>query len=1170
MKSKISLFLLTLFFAFFTSQSFGQTTIYAHYDIDFSSGEWYDDPVAEDVPMDANDDFYILFIPSGVTVTLQEIDAGVASCVGIIGEGTLNLNGYDISATNGTLGENVMIQGGTDGTTNSMLTLSGITGTLNLAEGYEYLKDLVIDGGNITLGTSVHVARFSFPDLGVGGNLSLGSNSFYVKNIDAPSTGTITTTAESVIYLEGTDPFDKKITDFLTSGNVALMGLYISNPNVNLSLQSNFIIGDLEIAEGATISLNERNLQINTSLLSGLGAFKGHINSTLTLGSSLSANLNFAEGFRSLGTLEMNGNSVATLQSDLTVNTFSFLGTGTQLVLNEKKFTFSVLNGASSGEFVGGTDASTNSELFFVGSVAADFKFSTGSNYLKTLAVTQSNGDLCLYNDIYVKTLNLTGNLILNNRKLYLQNIDAASTGSISTDNSGAEIYLTGSTAFDKSLADVFGTSNVALTGLYIQNPTVNLVLNNNCDINNLEIIDGATVSLNEKHLSIYTSFTGAGLLKGHSSSILALGENITATLNFAEDFRTLNTLNIGNLSVITLGSDLTVSSSNLSSDVRLVLNEKKLTIGSITGTGQIKGGANNLTNSELFFTSGNNLRLAGGFNYLKTLTVNSGTLYLFTDVFVKNLALTGDLVLQEYNLLVSQTINCVGKIEGGSSELTTSNLTFNGATGNLLFKNNYWFVRSLEIQNGNISLGTDATVGAGNLTIANNGKIDIAAGKALVTENASLNGNLCVTLRSTESATAALLVRGNTTGTYTAKMERYIPANGGYHFIATPFNNTKTGNFKAASGSTFLKKYVNSTNTWTNILSLTEAMTRGVSYMEKVTVNSTVNLVGGTFPAGEVSTGLITSAQNYTAIGNPYPCPLNFEILYAANTGIQAKCWFYIGTVYGVYDVNTHLGTNNATRYIPVGQGCLVKRTTGSTFSFSGTAKVKSTQNFYKNATTLTNLIRFKVSNSEGKGDESIIAFKESESNEVNEIDSRKLFGDGSVPEIFTSMNGSYPVAINVLGQYSSVDMSVKSPSNEMLTLTASDFENFDASIYIYLEDKVTGKTINIRNEKTYTFAAVQGENNRFVVHFSAAPAAIHSQEAKVNIYAVDNNIFVSTNESFSKGEIRVYNILGAEILRTSLNESFTKTTLNAQSGTYVVKVFANQQVYTQKVVIR
>ncbi|MBK6347552.1 MAG: T9SS type A sorting domain-containing protein [Bacteroidales bacterium] len=120
-----------------------------------------------------------------------------------------------------------------------------------------------------------------------------------------------------------------------------------------------------------------------------------------------------------------------------------------------------------------------------------------------------------------------------------------------------------------------------------------------------------------------------------------------------------------------------------------------------------------------------------------------------------------------------------------------------------------------------------------------------------------------------------------------------------------------------------------------------------------------------------------------------------------------------------------------------------------------------------------------------------------------------------------------------------------------------------------IYLTDKKANKVVNLTESHTYHFTAVEGDlTDRFLLSFGAV--GIDNPDASVvNIYAYHDKVFV--NGAAPGSEVKITNLLGQEMIRTSVNGIELKTINagNLANGVYVVSIISGNNVVSKKVVL-
>ena len=187
-------------------------------------------------------------------------------------------------------------------------------------------------------------------------------------------------------------------------------------------------------------------------------------------------------------------------------------------------------------------------------------------------------------------------------------------------------------------------------------------------------------------------------------------------------------------------------------------------------------------------------------------------------------------------------------------------------------------------------------------------------------------------------------------------------------------------------------------------------------------------------------------------------------------------------------------------------------------------------------------------------------------------EYDTYKLFGLQDAPQLY-SITPSEILSINSLADVASrptVAMGLKVGVNGTYTLTASDLGTFAAGSDIYLEDVLANKVQDLNSNPVYTFSATSGDlEHRFNIHFASVGVS-ENKPSGIKIYSNENTVFVNI-PSDMKGNIVVYNMLGIEITRTTIQAySLNKINLDVPTGFYLVKVDGDSNTNAGKVFIK
>jgi len=437
------------------------------------------------------------------------------------------------------------------------------------------------------------------------------------------------------------------------------------------------------------------------------------------------------------------------------------------------------------------------------------------------------------------------------------------------------------------------------------------------------------------------------------------------------------------------------------------------------------------------------------------------------------------------------------------------------------------------------------------------------------------------LTIESSATATGSLLDNGNLTVTNNSNVKRYISGNK-WHLISSPVANALSGVFHLSTGQAniYIREYNPANNTWSFISNTSTPLSVGKGYgiWADTQTNNTPDPVvsfNGQFNTGSINIPLVPGAWNI--IGNPYPSAIDWDLVNKTpNLLNNGAAYFWKQSLaggngaYAMYDGT--IATNGATNIIPPMQGFFVKANTNS-LTFDNTIRLHTTQQLYnKSSNSINDMIRITASNGADYTDEAVVLFNNNATNGFdNQLDALKLFSNNTnLPEVYTLADNN-SIAINRFGSYpAAIPMNVRLGVSAHITLTASEFDNFDSNISIKLEDMQTGIIQDLRQNPVYSFTANIGENdNRFVLHFAIITGISENNVVNVSIYSYDKTIYVNTNEKIK--DISVYNMLGQLITSVAGNGKSLQT-VNVEHSTayYLVKVTTDKGVRTEKVFIK
>jgi hypothetical protein len=533
--------------------------------------------------------------------------------------------------------------------------------------------------------------------------------------------------------------------------------------------------------------------------------------------------------------------------------------------------------------------------------------------------------------------------------------------------------------------------------------------------------------------------------------------------------------------------------------------------------------------------------------------------------------------------------------------------------------------------QTNTVARNVLGNVGVQNLTINGSGGLTIDPAASLwaygtITPTlGTLTTNAKLTLANPQFSVAPYTTRegqiaggaGTISGDVT--VQRYIAKNG-YHFISNPTTAGLTTN--ATWGSSFQVvgpfNYVYSANPnapqpnpfptiWTIDETVTntnfvngwvsgnqQAATSGRGFVASIPTARMTSVVGPV-SNGTESVNVSFTDDGYNLIGNPFPgglavnntvTPANGFLSNPANAAVIAGgMWIWNPNVNNYSSVNASGVWTNAPSGTVLGQGrvphtqsFIVYKTAPGVASVSFTPSMRNTTSV-QNFLSTPAVARLQVSNF-GRTDEAVVYVDANATDEFDSnLDAFKFMSnvDPSTPYIFTKNTSNQNLSINTYGSINEsmiIPVGVYVGTEGNATITATDLEAFSGFSSVYLEDKVAGKLINLKETPSYTVKLSEGNSgDRFQLRFTniSENNANVSTSNQLNIFASDSRVFVNIPQE-GNSRIEVMNILGQNLVTvdaTSFKGLKEVSIPNVVAGSYLVKVTNGGKVYTQKVVL-
>ena len=504
-------------------------------------------------------------------------------------------------------------------------------------------------------------------------------------------------------------------------------------------------------------------------------------------------------------------------------------------------------------------------------------------------------------------------------------------------------------------------------------------------------------------------------------------------------------------------------------------------------------------------------------------------------------------------------------------------------------------------------------------LTKAQN--ITVALGKSFTVEktgSVTMSGNFsnsgAFTLNSDSDEFSSIIIGGSVSGNIT--YNRYVNPVGTneWDLIGSPVDGQSISSFASANSSTLgtssniyaIGSYDNATNTWTNYTTSTIGSAgnfdRGRGYqMASVSGGTGILKFTGT-PASTTQTQAIINndaanagtGKRWNLVANPFPSYIH------GNTNAHATNNFLT--------VNTdklHDSYEAIYGYDADGSGYTAYNNTSSALNLApGQAFMVASDNTSSDNISFTTDMRTIVG-----GDDLIVGDILEDTFELiiklydgdTELDYTKFyFADGlslgldpgydagnfnqgaSLMSSLVEEDEGVGLVINAMGLENVNDvvvpLEINRESGNSFRISIDTFDIY-AGTNVYLEDNQQG-TMTLLNEQDFELTP---ENNlsgvgRFFIHLTETTFSIDNEVDTnlLNAYKLDrNNFIIVEGLTVQSGitNVKLYSLLGREILSTELNNSINTQTISTEriaTGVYVIKLQSGNNLITKKLIIK
>ncbi|HUH27826.1 MAG TPA: discoidin domain-containing protein [Gelidibacter sp.] len=503
----------------------------------------------------------------------------------------------------------------------------------------------------------------------------------------------------------------------------------------------------------------------------------------------------------------------------------------------------------------------------------------------------------------------------------------------------------------------------------------------------------------------------------------------------------------------------------------------------------------------------------------------------------------------------------------------------------------------SIQINSGDAVISSDITCYA--LTVAPGAGLTINSGATLTVNS--------TTLQSSSLMYSSLILNGEINGV--VNYERHVnvigtSAGGGNDLISTPVVNQTFGSFASATANSSLaasgtlrafapyNTVVGAYQNYDVNGNASTVIASGVGFRAATTPVSNLTFTGAVTKSNvNVSLSDASAGRAWNLIGNPYPSYLDVEAFFTPNNMDQLEDQYV--AVYGYrgskssWEIYNQANVPSEALMAP-GQGFFVKaKVGGGTITFTpAMRRTGNTDDFIAGRPHggLKALSKLRLENNNNLSSTSIYFIEGTTKGLDRGYDAAAYSATKIDFSIFTNLledHTGLDIAIQSLPYEDfndvTVPLGIKAKAGSELSISIDDLSTLPSNINVYLED-TQNNTLTLLNDGAFTFTPTASLNGagRFNVHYSSRTLSIGDMDANDNLRIYTT---ASPKNLYIMGQLRgattahLYDIQGRVVLKKALSPYTTENTMDISTittGVYVVKINNDNQIKTQKVIIK
>jgi hypothetical protein len=349
-----------------------------------------------------------------------------------------------------------------------------------------------------------------------------------------------------------------------------------------------------------------------------------------------------------------------------------------------------------------------------------------------------------------------------------------------------------------------------------------------------------------------------------------------------------------------------------------------------------------------------------------------------------------------------------------------------------------------------------------------------------------------------------------------------------------------------------------------------------GIGYSLKRTGTGNFSFTG-TVPTSTLTPAISQGVNNWNLIGNSFPSYLDVDAFVTANTANLG------GAFQAIYVWNGSAYVETTADYIYPGQAFFVSSNVGS-----GTASITAAMQSHQSGTTFlksSNTDTFiKLNITDGTSNKvTSINYLEDKTRGLDPgFDIGMFNGVSSDLRVFTQLledNEGISFARQALPisdiETMVVALGVKAAAGKQITFSAETL-NLPANLKVFLEDRETNTftRLDVENSK-YEVTLSESLNGvgRFFIHTSAKSVLSLDTAVleSVSIYKLDNATLRITGLSHGKVSVKLFNLLGKQMMHTSFEATTSKDIAlsDLATGIYVVQLETENGNLNKKIIL-